>query len=87
MRTDLLRRIEKLEATNPVTTERKRVSVHFVAAKDGKPVNEIPGSARSPGAEAIVRSPNETTEAFEARAFEHFAELDTEPWPLVVLFS
>jgi hypothetical protein len=82
----LLKRLEALEAANPSPSDRQRVALHFVAAKDGKPLGAMLERAWS-GGKAIIRSPNETAEAFEERAFDHFAEIDAAPWPLLVLFN
>lgn len=67
---NLLTRLERLERqvvrVNPI-----RIVRRIIGCEDGRPVPWEPTTARC-GHDSITRLPEETPEAFEARALSHF---------------
>lgn len=71
---NLLKRIERLESNAPRLMERARIVLQFVGAENGKPIEWAPTWAAGADApnEPIYRGTDESAEAFERRASEHF---------------
>jgi len=81
---DLLKRVERLEATSPMEGERVRIAVQFIAPGGG--ASNPQTACRPYGLEnKIHRRASEHPDEFLERAFEHFAELDPSPSPLILL--